>query len=276
MPTAFVLSGGGSLGAVQVGQLQALAAHGIRADLLVGTSAGALNAGWVAGRPADLAELERVWLGLTRQQVFPVGLQSLLGAVGLSDHLVSNRGLSRLVREHLRYARLEDASVPIHVVAADLLTGEELVLSRGDAPSALLASSAIPGVYPPVSREGRLLVDGGVVDNAAVSVALGLGADVVWVLPAGYACRLPAAPRSALGVGLHAISVLINHRLAVDVAAHEQDHEIQVLPPLCPLAVNSGDFGHAAELIGRARALAEDYLSKPPPPPGARHQVLVH
>ena len=100
--TAFVLSGGGSLGAVQVGMLQALAAHDVRPDLLVGTSAGAVNAAWVAGQGMStdsLGELADVWTGLRRGDIFPVDPRQMLrGLLGRSPGVASDASLRRLVR----------------------------------------------------------------------------------------------------------------------------------------------------------------------------------
>jgi NTE family protein len=170
MTTAFVLSGGGSLGAVQVGMLQALAERQVSPDLLVGTSAGALNAAFVADhgtRPAALRELADSWTSVQRHDIFPLQpLRHLLAVTGARPSLCSERGLQRLITRHLAFSRLEQAGIPVHIVTTSLLSGEEVLLSDGDAPSAVLASAAIPGVFAPVVREGQILVDGGLADNA--------------------------------------------------------------------------------------------------------------
>src|SRR5271166_5147014 len=137
MPTAFVLSGGASLGASQAGMLHALYEHGVRPDLLVGTSVGAVNAGFVASREpseATARELESLWRGLSRAQVFPANpLTAGLGLLGLRDHSVPVGPLRRLLRRHLEFDRLEEAAIPIHVVATDVLSGQEMRLSSGPA-----------------------------------------------------------------------------------------------------------------------------------------------
>ncbi len=172
MPTAFVLSGGGSLGAVQVGMLRALADHDLRPDLLVGASAGALNAAFVAGRgvtPAALDELAGIWCSLRRQDVFPFAPhRQLLALAGARPSLCAPDGLRRLITRHVGYDRLEDAAVPVHVVTTDVLSGTEVVLSRGDPVTAVMASAAIPGVFPTVTVDGRALFDGGVADNTPI------------------------------------------------------------------------------------------------------------
>jgi NTE family protein len=147
--TAFVLSGGASLGAIQVGMLRALYEREIAPDLIVGTSVGALNGAYVASRPQSVAtaeELAAVWRGLDRKRVFPLGpLTGLLGFAGLRDHLVSSRGLRRIIRDHVQFRRLEDAQIPVHAIATDVLTGEERRLSSGDSQLAIQASTAFPG-----------------------------------------------------------------------------------------------------------------------------------
>ena len=155
MTTAFVLSGGGSLGAVQVGMLQALADHGIEPDLLVGTSAGAMNAAWVAGHGTSaesLAGLAEVWAGLRRRQVFPIDVRTALrGLLGHSPAVTSPLGLRELVTACAGITRLEDAEIPLHLVTADLLTGKTVLVSSGSLVDGVLASAAIPGVFPPVA-----------------------------------------------------------------------------------------------------------------------------
>jgi NTE family protein len=262
--TAFVLSGGASLGAVQVGMLQALTERQVTPDLLVGTSAGAVNAAYVAAHGTGAAALDRlagIWAGLRRRDVFPLGPRHLLSALaGGRDSLCSAGGLRRLVGEYLSFTELEQAEIPLHVVTTDLLSGEEVLLSTGDAASAVLASAAVPGVLPAVQREDRTLVDGGLADNAAISQAVMLGADRIYVLPTGYACALAAPPSTPLSVALQALSLLIQQRLIVDVAHYATHVELIVLPPLCPLAVSPIDFSQAVELVRRARGTAGAWL----------------
>jgi NTE family protein len=257
MSTAFVLSGGGSLGAVQVGMLQALAARGIEPDVLIGTSAGALNAAFVAGfgtANQSLHTLATIWTNLRRRDVFPFQPARVTAAtLGLVPSLCPNDGLRRLVDRHLTYRRLEQARVPVHVVATDVRSGQEVLISEGDAVEAVLASAAIPAVLPPVRVGERDLIDGGVADNTAISHAISLGADVVYVLPTGYACALESAPKTVLGNALQALTLLIEQRLVLDVAYYSDHADIRVLPPLCPLSVSSADFRYGALLIERAQ-----------------------
>jgi NTE family protein len=264
MTTAFVLSGGGSLGAVQVGMLQALTERGHTPDLLVGTSAGAINAAYVAGHGTgwdSLATLAGLWQGLRRQQVVPLSPRhQLLALLGRRPSVFSSDGLRDLLAQHLPYPALEDAPLPVHVVATDIQSGEEVLLSSGDTVAAVLASTAIPGLHAAVERDGRVLVDGGLADNAAISQAVALGAEKVFVLPAGFACALPTPPQSPFAAALQALSFLTQQRLIHDVSAYANQVELHVIPPLCPLAVSPADFARAGHLIERAHRAAADWL----------------
>jgi NTE family protein len=246
--------------------LQALAARGIEPDLLIGTSAGALNAGYVAGRgtgPASLDELGRVWSGLRRRDVFPLQPARLgAAALGRAASLCPDSALRRLVARHIAFDELEDAAIPLYVVTTDVRSGEEVVLSAGDPVDAILASAAIPAVFPSVHLDGRDLIDGGVADNAAVSQAVALGADVIYVLPTGYACALEAAPSNPLSSALQALTLLIEQRLILEVAHFADRSDIRVLPPLCPLSVSSTDFRSGALLVERARSATERWLDE--------------
>ncbi|WP_199432872.1 patatin-like phospholipase family protein [Qaidamihabitans albus] len=255
---AFVLSGGASLGAIQVGMLHALYERGIAPDLLIATSVGALNAAFIASRPPTVrtaTTLTDVWSGLHHRDVFPLSpWTALLGLLGKSDHFVSARRLRRMVKRRLEFDSLDRAPTPLHVIATDLLTGAERRLSAGPAVDAVLASAALPGVFPPVRFGDRRLIDGGVTNNTPISQALALGATRVYVLPTGYACALRRPPGSALGVAAHALSLLIQQRLVNDIQRIPDGFPMIVLPPPCPLAVTPADFSYSAELIRRSLA----------------------
>jgi len=244
--------------------LQALADHDVTPDLLVGASAGALNAAFVAGHGFDHDTLDRladIWRGLRRQDVFPFAPhRHVLALAGARASLCSPDGLRNLIATNLSYNRLEDAEIPVNVVATDVLSGTEVVLDHGDATSAVLASSAIPAVFPPVTVDERLLFDGGVADNTPISQAVALGATRVVVVPAGVSCALAQPPRSAIATAVHALTLLIEQRLVLDVATYHEQVELVVLPPLCPLSVSSSDFRSAGLLIDRARQGSNAWL----------------
>lgn len=263
-PIAFVLSGGASLGAIQAGMLRALYERRIAPDLIVGTSAGALNGGFIASRPqtTETADgLGHAWKELRRGQVFPLNpLTGLLGFLGSRDHLVPDSGLRRLIGRQVQCELLEQMPIPLHVVAVDVITGEELRLSRGPTAAALLASAAIPAVLPPVAWDDRALMDGGVANNTPISHAVELGAREIYVLPTGHACALEEPLGGALAMALHAISLLTHRRLIDDIERHRGDAKLIVLPPPCPLAIAPIDFGQAETLIQRGYADASRFL----------------
>jgi NTE family protein len=267
--TAFVLAGGGSLGAVEVGMLRVLVAAGEMPDFVVGASAGAINGAYFASEPtaAGVARLETLWCRLTRRELFPVTLGSLLGVFRRRDYLVESIGLRNLLERHLPYRYLEAAALPIHVVASDIVTGEEVLLSTGKVVDAVLASTAIPGVFPAVQIAGKLLVDGGVANNTPISAAIRLGAERVIVLPTGFACALKNIPRGPVARAMHALSLVIARQLVNDIERFATTVELHVVPPLCPVESSSYDYAACAALIERAaentrRWMAEGGMSK--------------
>jgi NTE family protein len=256
--TAFVLAGGAALGAMQAGMLQALFERGITPDLLVGTSVGALNAAFLASRPPTVAtarELAAIWRDLSRGDVLPFSPATLIrGLAGRRSHLVSDRKLRQLAARHLQFESLEQAGIPLNLVAFDLLAGHEVLLSEGPVVDAVLAASAIPGVLPPVPWQGRLLADGGMANNTPISHAVRLGANRVYVLPTVNAAErgLPRPPRSPLTAGLHAITLLANGRLQHDIGRYAPAVELIVLPVVNPQHIGPGDFAHGSQLIAQA------------------------
>jgi NTE family protein len=263
--TAFVLSGGASLGAVQVGMLRALLERQIAPDLLVGTSAGALNAAFIAGRGLDtdgVDALADVWAHLRSRSLFPIDpVRAVAALAGRSSALCSDRGLRHLLEEHLRFDRLEDSPVPLVVVATDLLTGREVALSSGSAEQAILASCALPAVFPPVPYGDTVLVDGGLANNTAVSEAVRAGAETIYVLPSGYSCALAAPPRTPVAAAAHALAILTHQRLVADIALYADTVDLVVLPPPCPLRVSVVNFARAPQLIRAAYESAIEALA---------------
>jgi len=261
---AFVLSGGASLGAIQVGMLHALFEREIAPDLIVGTSAGAINGTFIATREPTVATVEAlgdVWRGLRRGAVFPTNpLTGFIGFIGRSDHLVPDGNLRRIIERNLEVEHLENMHVPLHVVVTDVLTGQELRLSHGRAVDAVMASAAIPGVFAPVEVDGRRLIDGGVSDNTPISHAIELGADEIYVLPTGHACALHQPPRGALAMLLHAMSLLIQQRLHLEIELYRDHAKLIVLPPPCPQEIQPIDFAHADQLIRHALADSRQFL----------------
>jgi NTE family protein len=273
--TAFVLAGGAALGAMQAGMVHALYERGIVPDLLIGTSAGALNAAFLASRPATTAtahELAALWRGLRRRDILPLRPATLVsGLAGRRDHLIPDAALRRLAARHLQFERLEQAAIPLHLVAFDLLAGIEVRLCDGPLGDAVLAAAALPGVLPPVRRRGRLLADGGIADNTPLWHAVALGARRIYVLPtANPGDRgLPRPPRAALAAAVHAVTVLTNARLHADLARYAHSAELIMLPAANPGHIPPTDFGHAGQLITQALAAARTTLAAGTPKPPA-------
>jgi len=252
--TAFVFAGGGSLGAVQVGMLRALVESGVKPDMVVGSSVGAINGAYFAGDPSldGIAMLERIWSGLKRTDVFPWTWRRLINFVRGRGHLVTSNGLRRLLDNNLLYGELEDAVIPVHIVATDLLSGRAVVLSRGSATQAILASTAIPAAFEPVSIDNKVLCDGAIASNTPVSTAMALGARRLIVLPTGFACDPDRAPSGALASALHAITLLTAGQLVAELERIKPPTEYHILPTACPLGVSPFDFTRSSELIEQA------------------------
>ena len=245
--------------------LKALTAHGVQADFVVGSSVGALNAAFFAGEPTSEGALglEKIWRGVRRRDVFPIGpFGGFLGFFGRRDHLLDPTPLRRLIERNIPYRQLEEARIPCHVVATDLLGGADVRFVSGPVVEIILASAAIPAVFPPVRIGGRYLIDGGVVNNSPISVAVEEGATRVIVLPTGFSCSVEKPPRGALALALHAWNLLIARQLVLDAQRFASAVELIVIPPLCPLTVSSYDFSRTGELIDRAAKQTERWLEK--------------
>jgi NTE family protein len=253
---------------MQAGMLRALYERDVVPDLLIGTSAGALNAAFLATRPPSLTtinELTRVWRGMRREDIFPFAVRTLLGGVSSkSNHLVPDHGLRRFLRRHLQLELIEHATIPLHVVAFDVLAGQEVLLSRGPALEGLLAATAIPGVFPPVRWGRQHLVDGGVVNNTPISHAVELGAERVYVLPTRSGPRTLERPhRGALEAASHAMTLLLDVRLRADIARYGEEAELIVLPAVNSRGVQPTDFGQAGTLIDDTLTAARWALANP-------------
>ena len=251
--TAFVFAGGGSLGAVQVGMLREMMRAGVSADLVVGSSVGAMNAAYFAGAPhaAGVDKLEKVWRALRRHDVFPVTLRSVLGFMVGADNLIDPSNLRKLIEHNIPFQNLEDAPIPVNVVATNL-GGAAVCLSSGPAVEALLASAAIPAAFPSVHIGEHYLIDGAVGGNTPILTAADLGATRIIVLPTGFACALHEPPKGAIARALHAITLLIAHQMVRDLKHLGGKVDVFTVPNLCPLDVSPYDFSRAKQLIERA------------------------
>jgi NTE family protein len=255
--TAFVLAGGGSRGAVQVGMLQELIARDIRADRVFGASVGAINGASYAGQPTleNAEKMADIWRAVKGTDIFPRGpLDGPWAFIQKRPSVHSNAGLRAIIESGIDYEYLEDATIPIEVVTTSLTDGRERWIGHGPAVEAILASSAIPSIFPPVTIDGDLLVDGGVVNNVPISRALEAGCDRIYVLLCGPLHYHPPAPRRPLEAQLTAFFVAIHARFI---------RELALLPPGVEVIVFSGggepsgqyrDFSGTATLIEEGRA----------------------
>jgi NTE family protein len=261
--TAFVLTGGASRAAVQVGMLEALTEAGIRPDFLIGISAGAVNAVAYAADPTGLGivRLKQGWRRARRSQVFPLWSPSpVLKAIGRRDHLLTNRGLAALIGAFVGVEQLEAGVIPVHVVATDLQTGSPVLLSQGQVLPALLASTAIPGVFPPVEIDGRLLVDGGVASDTPTVEAELLGASTIFVLPT-FGVGTDARPsRHGMRVRLSAIGQLLGQSGTTTIAT-TRGSAVHLVPAPPTATISPYDFSQSARLIEQASALTREWLA---------------
>src|ERR1700743_618728 len=261
--TAFVFAGGGSFGAIQVGMLHSLTAHGISADMVVGSSVGALNGAFYAGDPAlgGVERLGEIWRGLNRRDVFPVTWRTLLGFLWRRDFLIPHDGIRKLIDDHIPYSNLQDAKLPLHIVATDIITGDSMVLSEGSTAEAIVASTAIPGAFAPVYYRDHYLADGAISSNTPIRVAIQKGARRLIILPTGHACATDAPPVGAVANALHALTLLISRQLVSDLERLGPEIEYAVVPPLCPLVGSPYDFTRTADHIRRAIDATDAWLA---------------
>jgi len=243
--TAFAISGGGARGAAQVGMLRALIERDITPDFVVGVSIGAWNGAWLAHRPELdwVMKLEEVWRNVTRRTLDLVWWRAARNMVRRRPSLYEGNGLSRFVARHLQVHNFEDLAVPLHTVAIDLTMGTKAVLSHGPLAPAVLASSAIPGIFPPVLIDGRQHVDGGLVDPTGLDTAIELGARRVYVLDSGYAGRLPAPLGSMNAIVDHTFQIAAQHRTRWTIKQMGRSVEIIHLRPDAGFLRHSMDFG---------------------------------
>ncbi|HEX9695444.1 MAG TPA: patatin-like phospholipase family protein [Actinomycetota bacterium] len=263
--TAFVLSGGGVLGAVQVGQLRALIEAGITPDVVVGASVGSINGAMVAAdySPEGLTKLTEIWTSLRAEDIFPGSrVARVWNIVARGDHIHPNDGIRRLI-DMLPEHTFESLSLPLHVCAAGLANGEERWFDSGPLARAILASTALPGVYPPVSIDGNLYVDGGVVNNIPISRAAELGAKRIYVLTCGTPNTRPRDVRRPIDVLIQSFAHSRSVRFALDRERLDNEAEFVMMPTFDVGAIRYNDPSHSAELIDRAYTLGSEFLAQP-------------
>jgi NTE family protein len=263
--TVFVLGGGANLGATQVGMLRALFEHDITPDAVVGCSVGAVNGAMIAFNPTltAVAHLESLWRNLDGDAICPAGkLNALRLLARRYPTLEGHDGLRGLLDRHLPFRTFDQTTIPLHVVATSLETGRERWLDTGNVIPALLASAAIPAVFPPVVIDGEPLVDGAVVNNVPISRAIELDADRIVVLHVGNFSRPRRPPRRPVEALVQSFSIARNHRFELETRYAPPGVELVVLPALDPgPALGYHDFSHAHLLIEKAYRLTTDFLA---------------
>jgi NTE family protein len=232
MTTAFVLGGGGLLGAHEVGMLRALTEAGVRPDLVVGTSIGAINGAFVAADPPGaVARLERMWQGDELRLAFSEKLWGrAVRLVRSGTHLHSLESLRRVLTDALPGKDFADLKLPFQCVAASIETASARWFSSGPVVPAVMASCAVPGLLPPVEIEGVHYFDGGLVDSIPVGRAVALGASTVYVLQVGRIESPLAIPTRPWEVGLVAFEIARRHRFHEEMSSLPENVRVHVLP----------------------------------------------
>jgi NTE family protein len=268
---AFVLGGGGHLGAHEVGMLAALLEQGIAPQLIVGASVGALNGAAIAASPTmdTVEKLKTVWLRLGKERVFASPLGGAGNLIRRGTHLHSNAPLRELIERTLPVRTFEELEVPFQCVAASIERAAEHWFSEGPLTDAILASAAVPGVLPPVEIGGEHFIDGGVVNSIPIGRAVALGATELYILHVGRIERPLQPPKNLLQVAMVAFEIARRHRFAHDMATLPPGVVAHVLPTGEEEASSDSlsqlryrDFTRVAEWIGRAQRATSDYLER--------------
>src|ERR671918_556266 len=273
---AFVLSGGGPLGALQVGAIKAMFERGIVPELVVGTSVGALNAAFIAFDPTaeGSIKLESIWKALAKDDLFPPSRFRAPWTRFLmrGDRIFENSGIRRIILGGLGDVRFEDARIPLAVIGADLETGEERVFTSGAVIPALLASTALPGVYPPVLIDGRQYIDGGVANNVPVAPALAMGASTVYVLDTTAVNHRRRDLNRPLDYLMHAFTLARGNRFRIELPFLQETARVIPLPlPRLDFHVPLASLEYSSRLIQLAYETADRFFTRPstgefPPP----------
>ncbi len=262
-PIGYVLGGGGSLGASQVGMLQALGEHDLAPDLVVGTSVGSLNGAVVALEPLSAPnQLAHAWARMTREAAFPGGPLAQARTLQRSrTHLFPNTGLAAVIAHFLGDTRsFDELALPFGAVTMDIATTRPHVVRSGALVPALVASCAIPGIYPSVDIGPLRLYDGGVVANVPIRQALEMGARSLVVLDCNFPGHVPDAPHTLADVLLFTMTVTMRTQAALEAPLAAADAAVVYLPgpawgPVSPL-----DFDHTDMLIEQAYEAARAFL----------------
>jgi NTE family protein len=273
---AFVLGGGGHLGANEVGMLHALLERDIYPDLIVGTSVGALNGVAIAAEPSleTVQKLREAWLALGRERVFASPFGGAGNLVRKGNHLHSDKKLRELIHLLLPVQRFEDLKVPFQCVAASIERAAEHWFTEGPIAPAILASSAVPGLLPPVEIDGEHFFDGGLVNSIPIERAVRLGATELYILHVGRVEQPLTPPKNLIQVATVAFEISRRHRFARDMASLPEGVVGHVLPTgeensLTGLKqLKYRDFTHVGQRMEASHRACADFLDRVGAPPG--------
>lgn len=263
-PIAFVLGGGGSFGAAQVGMLEALSEYGITPDLVAGTSIGAINGALVAADPTGAAHrLSHLWHSVDNKDVLPGGvIRRILTIVRSKVSIHDAPEIGRLVGDEIGSMAVPDLQLPFIAMAIDADTTQLVTIDRGPVLTAMLASSAIPGVFPPVRWEDRDLYDGGLAANVPVTQALALGARSMVVLDCAFPGQPLKRPGNLIEAALYSMAVGMRHQAERDVPKVATEVPVLYLPGPRPRTISPLDFSAARPLISGAYEVARTFLDR--------------
>ena len=271
---AFVLGGGGLLGANEVGMLRALLEEGVRPDLVVGTSVGAINGAAIAfdPTPTSVAKLTDVWRSVATTDIYSgSALRRVRHLARTHTHVQPNEPLRGLLEQQFGSTMIEDLTIPFQCVAACIERAAEHWFSSGPLVDAVLASTAVPGVLPPVLIGDEHFLDGGLVNSIPVSRAVTLGARTIYVLQVGRIERPLEVPRRPWEVATVAFEIARRHRFAHDMATLPDSVVVHVLPtgadepprPADFSALRNRDFSNVQKHIDAAYDASLAYLRDP-------------
>jgi NTE family protein len=263
-PIGFVLSGGGNLGALQIGMMRALLEHDVRPDLIVGCSVGAINGAGLAEDPtlAGALRLERLWRALDGKELMPAGwLPNTVAIARRGEAIHENLGLRRHLEQSLTARTFEELAVPFQCVATDVVGVREVWFRSGPLVEPILASAALPAVYPAVEIDGVRYLDGGIVDDVPMSRAVELGARTLYVLQVGLFSRPRPEPKRPLDVAVQAYWIARHHRFKRELAAMPPGIDVHLLPTGQTPYMRYNDFTRTSELISLAYEASSAYLA---------------
>lgn len=272
MKTAFVLGGGGRWGAVEVGMIQALDEAKIHPDLILGTSIGAFNGAVIADYPGNegVERLTGFWEEATGAELFQSRFFERIGRVAtLKPSMLGTHDLRRLVERAIHPETLiEDLHVPYQCVAASIEKFSEHWFKDGPLVEAVLASSAVPALFPPIEIGGEHFYDGGLVDSVPLGRAVDLGADIIYVLQVGRLESPLRPPERLYEAALISFEIARRHRFATSMNNLPEDIEVHMLPTGSPIAWDDraqlrwSDTGGIEERMQSAYQASVDYLEE--------------